>query len=475
MSDVKVSQTDIRVFISYAREDEKAAIRLYNDLKNSDLPIQPWIDKEDLLPGTNYDTKITNLIHTSTFFIPLFSSTSVQKRGYIQREFKRAINTLEEIPPDDIFVIPVRLDECEIPYYELKKYHYQDFFPNWYDGLEKIVAAIKLEIQKKKINLDSGTKIHKEQTKIETMKKPQTKPNLYVDSDYSPVPEEQSVKPVSTASTKIKIKSIFPKEGTKAGDMISIFGSNFGNKPDMIWFNNIPVDTRGYHVTTWLEKRIDIKIPESIPPGNYDIRVANDDKISKPYQYELAREIYSKIDLENYKKIENEKQHSILQTKTNYGTNPSKDIDALNQKGLDLYNQGEYQEAIKWYDKALEIDPNYVYALNNKGLALNFLYEYKEAIKYLKRALAIDPNYVRSLNNIGWALAALGKYKEAIKYLDKALAIDPNFVHAINNKGWALYGQCKYKEAIDYYDRVLRIDPNYTSALHYKKLALEHL
>ena len=119
---------EIKIFISYAREDEKAAIRLYNDLKNSNFPIQPWIDKEDLLPGQDFNREITNLIHKCTFFIPLFSSISVKKRGYMQKEFKRAIDTLEEIPPDDIFVIPVRLNECEIPYEELRKFHYQDFF-----------------------------------------------------------------------------------------------------------------------------------------------------------------------------------------------------------------------------------------------------------------------------------------------------------------------------------------------------------
>ena len=53
---------------------------------------------------------------------------------------------------------------------------------------------------------------------------------------------------------------------------------------------------------------------------------------------------------------------------------------------------GKYQEAIEWYDKALKIDPNNVFALNNKGLALSNLGKYEEAIEWFDKALKIDPN-----------------------------------------------------------------------------------
>ena len=39
-----------------------------------------------------------------------------------------------------------------------------------------------------------------------------------------------------------------------------------------------------------------------------------------------------------------------------------KNVFALNNKGLALNNLGKYQEAIDWYDKALVVDPKYVYA-----------------------------------------------------------------------------------------------------------------
>jgi hypothetical protein len=148
-------QKEFLIFISYAREDEDKAKRLYNDLVNSGLPIKPWMDKEDILPGQDFDSEIKKAIKQSTFFIPLFSSVSVEKRGYIQREFRRAVDTLQEIPPGDIFVIPVRLDKCEIQYDELQRYNYQDLFPSWYTGLERILKSMQISIEKK-VNKDNN-------------------------------------------------------------------------------------------------------------------------------------------------------------------------------------------------------------------------------------------------------------------------------------------------------------------------------
>jgi hypothetical protein len=54
-------------------------------------------------------------IKKSKYFVALFSSNSVSKRGYVQ-EFRKVIDTFDEFPEGEVFAIPVRLDECEIPY-----------------------------------------------------------------------------------------------------------------------------------------------------------------------------------------------------------------------------------------------------------------------------------------------------------------------------------------------------------------------
>jgi hypothetical protein len=103
-----------------------------------------WVSlkKHWILGGQNWKISIDNAIKKSRYFIPLFSSISVGKRGYVQREFKYALEVFDEFPESEIFVIPCRLDDCEIPYHKLKDIEYVDLFPNWEDGIRRIIQSV---------------------------------------------------------------------------------------------------------------------------------------------------------------------------------------------------------------------------------------------------------------------------------------------------------------------------------------------
>ena len=117
-------QSNISVFISYATEDYDIAKRLYDDLKQRG--IVPWLDRENLLPGQNWRNEIPRVIREHDYFLLLISSHSVEKRGYIQKEQKIALEIFDEIPTGDIFIIPVRLDETELRDEKLKNLHWTD-------------------------------------------------------------------------------------------------------------------------------------------------------------------------------------------------------------------------------------------------------------------------------------------------------------------------------------------------------------
>jgi YVTN family beta-propeller protein len=150
-------------------------------------------------------------------------------------------------------------------------------------------------------------------------------------------------------------------------------------------------------------------------------------------------------------------------------------IEASLNRGLALYSQGKYEEAIKSYDRTINIDPNNVDAWLNRGLALYSQGKYEEAIKSYDRVIEIDPNNVDAWLNRGLALYSQGKYEEAIKSYDRTINIDPNNVNAWLRRSDSLYHQGKYEEAIKSYDRVIEIDPNNVNALNGKALALEGL
>ncbi|MFG6104904.1 SUMF1/EgtB/PvdO family nonheme iron enzyme [Leptothoe sp. EHU-05/26/07-4] len=136
----------IRIFLAHASEDKEAVTDLYQRLKESGF--QPWLDKVDLLPGQSWRSEIPKAIKTSDVFIACLSQKSCQKQGYIQREFKMALNEIAERPPGQIFLIPVRLDDCRIPALRqeeygisLTDYQWVDLFES--DGYERLVQGIE--------------------------------------------------------------------------------------------------------------------------------------------------------------------------------------------------------------------------------------------------------------------------------------------------------------------------------------------
>src|SRR4030095_2750764 len=101
-----------RIFLCHASEDRLQVEAVYERLRA--LGWQPWMDKMDLLPGQRWQQEIPRILKKSDFILIFFSRYSVAKRGYVQREFKLALETLQEIPEHQIHTIPIRLNECDI-------------------------------------------------------------------------------------------------------------------------------------------------------------------------------------------------------------------------------------------------------------------------------------------------------------------------------------------------------------------------
>lgn len=135
-----------KIFISYAHEDIETAKRLYFDLKR--LNVDSWLDKEDLLPGQDWENTIHRVIKESSHVLFLISRDSVNKRGFIQKELRQALDVLQEFPPDQIFIIPCRLDDTNPPHEMLAKLHWVDLFPTYEDGLSRIFKSLGLEVPK---------------------------------------------------------------------------------------------------------------------------------------------------------------------------------------------------------------------------------------------------------------------------------------------------------------------------------------
>ncbi len=111
----------------------------------------------------------------------------------------------------------------------------------------------------------------------------------------------------------------------------------------------------------------------------------------------------------------------------------------------------------KRLQEAREKDPQYQYALGAFHLNNNNL---DEAVKYFRRALNLDPRHFQSLNGLGLAYSINGNFAEAEKSFLKCLEISPGFVEARNNLGM-VYQEMGFPDRAEAEFKKVIADPAY--------------
>ena len=135
------------------------------------------------------------------------------------------------------------------------------------------------------------------------------------------------------------------------------------------------------------------------------------------------------------------------------------------QSIVNLYTQGQYQEALTQASQVLKQFPNSINLYNIIGAVNKGLGKLDEAIEAYKKALTIKPDYPEAYNNMGVVLQQQGKLDEAIEAYNKALSLKPDYAEAYYNMGSVLRSQGKLDEALEAYNSGLAIKPDYAKAL----------
>lgn len=125
------------IFLCHSSEDKPKVKELYNRLVADGF--SPWIDEENLLPGQDWQLEIQSTVRKSAIIIVCLSNNSINKTGYIQKEIKYALDVADEQPEGTIFIIPLKLEECNVPE-RLRKWHWVNFFTE--SGYHRLTAAL---------------------------------------------------------------------------------------------------------------------------------------------------------------------------------------------------------------------------------------------------------------------------------------------------------------------------------------------
>jgi hypothetical protein len=136
------------IFLCHSSQDKPIVRELYQRLKAENW-IDPWLDEEKLLPGQDWDLEIEKTVETADAVIVCLSNNSVTKEGYVQRELRFVLDIALEKPEGTIFIIPLRLDNCESPR-RLRLWQYVDYFPESQKdkAFGRLVESLSLRKQK---------------------------------------------------------------------------------------------------------------------------------------------------------------------------------------------------------------------------------------------------------------------------------------------------------------------------------------
>ena len=132
----------LRVFLCHSSNDKPAVRELYQKLR-AEPWIQPWLDEEELYPGQDWNMEIEKAVEAADAIIVCLTKNSISKEGYVQRELRIVLDFADYKPEGTIYILPVRLEECEPPR-RLRAWQYADYFEGQRDrALERLLVSLK--------------------------------------------------------------------------------------------------------------------------------------------------------------------------------------------------------------------------------------------------------------------------------------------------------------------------------------------
>ena len=122
--------------------------------------------------------------------------------------------------------------------------------------------------------------------------------------------------------------------------------------------------------------------------------------------------------------------------------------------------QGLKTEAMDYYRKAIQLDPNYGQALTGLGAMLLMDKKMDEAqLERLQKVIARNPEYAEAHLNLGSLLASMKRHDEAISHLSKAIQLNPKQLHAHLNLAAAYMETEQWAKAEESYRAALQQNP----------------
>ncbi len=132
-------------------------------------------------------------------------------------------------------------------------------------------------------------------------------------------------------------------------------------------------------------------------------------------------------------------------------------------RGTQLHDEAKYEEALKEYEQAAELAPNWHLPYYEMGYTYWALKEYEPAIRTLQRALELKPDYWLTHVTLGSVLDDVGRREEALPHLERAIELAPDKGKPLYNYAVTLTRLNRLDEAISALQKAEQVEPEYAS------------
>ena len=143
-------------------------------------------------------------------------------------------------------------------------------------------------------------------------------------------------------------------------------------------------------------------------------------------------------------------------------------VDELNRRGIAQYGLENYDLALQFFARALDLDRSDANSYSNRGCVYHVLGRSEEALADYKQAIRLgnDDMSARVRNNRGLLYLQMGQPKRAISDLETSLSLDPGYASAYANLGLAHLSQGRVDMALDCFRNALAANPTHVLAHH---------
>ncbi|MBV8844974.1 MAG: tetratricopeptide repeat protein [Bryobacterales bacterium] len=134
-----------------------------------------------------------------------------------------------------------------------------------------------------------------------------------------------------------------------------------------------------------------------------------------------------------------------------YKPGAEKNAVLANKTGIAYHQLLDFNNAKKYYEKAVKLNPRYAEAINNLGTIYYARKSYRRAVEQYKKALRMTPESASILSNLGTAYFARKDYENASKAYQQAVALDPEVFERRSTQGTLLQDQSVEERAKFHY------------------------